>query len=84
LPTNLVIKFKINKKMSENLTSVQLQSYYKEKLSKKEKTEFLKYLMVTFDYSYNSIQQKMSGSADLNKRDIILIGEVVKNESWRQ
>ena len=70
--------------MSENLTGVQLQSYYKEKLSKKEKSEFLKYLIVQFDYSYASIQQKMTGAAELNKRDIILIGDVVEKESWRQ
>lgn len=69
--------------MSENLSGLQLQLYYKEKLNRKEKSEFLKFLMVQFDYTYNSIQQKMTGASNLNKRDIILISEVVKNESWR-
>lgn len=70
--------------MSQNLTSLQLQLYYKEKLSRKEKSEFLKYLMIEFDYSYASIQQKMTGCAEFNKRDLILIGNVVEEESWRR
>ena len=84
LPTNLMIKIKINKKMSENLTSVQLQEYYRDKLNKKEKSSLLKYLMIEFDYSYASIQGKMSGQLAMNKRDEILIGEVIREESWRQ
>ena len=79
-----MIKFKLNKKMGENLTDVQLQLYYKEKLGRKEKSRFLKYLMDTFDYSYQSIQQKLTGRCGLNKRDIILIGHVVEKELWRQ
>lgn len=70
--------------MSGNLTGVQLQSYYKEKLSKKEKSRFLKYLIAEFDYSYQTIQQKMTGGAEMNKRDLILIGDVVEKESWKQ
>lgn len=70
--------------MSENMTGLELQLYYKEQLTKKEKSDFLKYLMITFDYSYASIQAKMSGNAELNKRDLILISDVVKEESWRQ
>lgn len=69
--------------MSGNLTSLQLQLYYKNKLDRQEKSQFLKYLMAEFDYSYSSIQQKMTGAAELNKRDIILISEVVKNEAWK-
>lgn len=69
--------------MKENLTVVQLKSYYS-KLGKKDKSSFLKYLMVTFDYSYASIQQKMTGGAEMNKRDLILIGDVVEKESWKQ
>lgn len=82
LPTNLVMKFETNKKMSENFEALQLREYY-EKLTKKEKSDFLKYLLVEFDYSYNSIQQKMTGKADMNKRDCILIGSVVEDEKWR-
>lgn len=72
----------MDKENNENLTEVGLQAYYKE-LGKKEKSEFIKYLMVEFSYSYASIQQKMTGKAGFNKRDLILIGEVVKNELWR-
>ena len=72
----------MDKEIYENLTDVGLQSYYK-KLGKKEKSEFIKYLMVQFSYSYASIQQKMTGKAGFNKRDLILIGDVVKNELWR-
>lgn len=70
--------------MNKNLTSLELQSYYKDKLKKKEKSVFLKYLMLEFGYSYSSIQQKMTGGAELNKRDLVLIGHVVENESWKQ
>ena len=70
--------------MKKNLTSLELQSYYKDKLKKKEKSVFLKYLMLEFGYSYSSIQQKMTGGAELNKRDLVLIGHVVENESWKQ
>ena len=72
----------MNKENSENLTDVGLQSYYKN-LGKKEKSEFIKYLMVEFNYSYNSIQQKLTGKAGLNKRDLILIDHVIKNELWK-
>lgn len=74
----------MDKKMSRNFTGLQLQLYYKETLNRQEKSQFLKYLMVQFDYSYSSIQQKMTGATELNKRDLILIGDVVENESWRQ
>lgn len=70
--------------MNKNLTSLELQSYYKDKLKKKEKSVFLKYLMLEFGYSYSSIQQKMTGGAEMNKRDLVLIGHVVENESWKQ
>ena len=72
----------MNKEIDENLTEVGLQAYYK-KLGRKEKSELIRYLMVEFCYSYNSIQQKLTGKADLNKRDLILIGEVIKEELWR-
>ena len=69
--------------MCKNLTSVELQCYYREKLSKPEKSQLLKYLMVQFDYSYASIQSKLTGKAEMNKRDIILIGDTIENESWK-
>ena len=69
--------------MSENFTILGLQSYYKG-LTKSEKSSLIEYLMVTFGYKYSSLQSKLSGKHDLNKRDLILIGEVVQNESWKQ
>lgn len=69
--------------MSKNLTGVQLQSYYEE-LSKKEKSKLLKYLITAFDYSYQSIQQKLTGGAELNKRDLFVINSVVSGELWRE
>lgn len=70
--------------MSKNFTPMELQCYYRETLSKKEKSQFMKYLMIEFGYSYSSIQQKLTGICDMNKRDLILIGNVVENESWKQ
>jgi Ca2+-binding EF-hand superfamily protein len=72
----------MDKENNENLTEVGLQAYYKE-LGRKEKSELIRYLMVEFNYSYNSIQQKLTGKANFNKRDLILIGYVVKSELWR-
>ena len=69
--------------MSEILTGVQLQSYY-EDLSKKEKSKLLRYLISTFDYSSQSIQQKLTGRAELNKRDLFVINSVVSSELWRE
>lgn len=68
--------------MSEKMTSVELKSYYSG-LSKKEKGELLRHLVKKFDYSYSSVQQKLHGNADLNARDIILIGNEVEDESWK-
>ena len=68
--------------MTENFSSVELQSYYSN-LGKKDKSVFLKYMVRQFDYSYSSIQQKMTGQATLNARDIIIIGESIKSESWK-
>lgn len=70
--------------MSENFSVLQLRSYYQNQLTKKEKSDFLRYLIVEFEYSYTSIQQKLTGAAEMNKRDLILIGSVVENEKWRE
>lgn len=67
----------------EIMTSVKLQAYYQENLTKKEKSKLLTYLIQQFDYSYTSLQQKMTGKAEFNKRDLILIGEVINTESWK-
>lgn len=83
MPTNLTIKFLMSKKMSENFTELGLQSYYKS-LTKSEKSSLIEYLMVKFGYRYASLQSKLSGKHFLNKRDLILIGEVIQNESWKQ
>ncbi len=73
----------MTKKKDDFFEPVRLQNYYSE-LSKNEKSDFLKYLMVEFDYGYASLQAKMTGKASLNKRDIILIGKVIKEETWKQ
>ncbi len=83
MPTKLAIKTEKTKQMSNFLTEVELQAYYKEKLCKKEKGELLRYLMIEFDYNYHSLQRKLVGKDSMNKRDIILIGETIRNESWK-
>lgn len=72
----------MDKENNENLTEVGLQAYYKG-LGRKEKSELIRYLMVEFNYSYNSIQQKLTGKAGLNKRDLILIDHVIRNGLWK-
>lgn len=69
--------------MSEKLTGLQLQLYYND-LTKKEKAELIKFLMIRFDYSYCSIRNKFLGTSEFNKRDLILLGDVITEESWRQ
>ena len=72
--------------MVENLTGVELQLHYKEKLGKKEKGKFLRYLIAEFDYSYNSIQGKLTGipGYELNARDVFIINSVIREDKWRQ
>ncbi len=82
MPTNLTIKFKMDKKKNRILSNVELQSFYND-LSKKEKSEFLKFLIREFDYSYSAIQSKMTGSSEMNRRDVILISNVVTSELWK-
>lgn len=74
----------MGKKIIENLTSEQLQLYYREQLSKKEKSKFLTYLISRFEYSYTSIQAKMTGLTDMNARDVFVISSVINDESWKQ
>lgn len=81
--TNLVIKNVINKKMAEKVTGLELQCYYREKLSKKEKSALLSYLMTQFGYKYCTIRNKFAGLSEFNMRDLALITPVYRNESWR-
>ena len=74
----------MNKEMDKKMTSEQLQLYYREQLSKKEKSKFLTYLISRFEYSYTSIQAKMTGLVDMNARDVFVISSVINDESWKQ
>ncbi len=82
LPTNLTIKIVFNKSMPQNFTQLELQDYY-QNLDRIEKSNLLNYLQVNFDYKYVSIQNKMTGKAKMNKRDLIIISGVINDQTWK-
>ena len=79
---NLAIKNEINKKMSKNLTQLELQFYYSG-LSKKDKGDFMLYLTKEYEYKSSTLQKKLTGVLECDKRDLILIGDAVQSEAWR-
>nr|DAW02207.1 MAG TPA: hypothetical protein [Caudoviricetes sp.] len=65
--------------------SIDLQVYYAA-LSKKDKSNLLTYLMVTYDMNYNTIRRKLSGSEGyyLNTLERIACLEAKDNEiKWK-
>ena len=68
--------------MSKNLTQLALECYYS-KLSRKDKGDFMLYLTQEFGYKSSTLQKKLTGILQCDKRDLILIGETIENESWK-
>ena len=71
----------MQEKKPKNSTIV-VQDYYAA-LSKKEKSELMNYLIVNYDFRYNTIQQKLSGKSLFNARDLLVVSTVIKEQLWK-
>lgn len=63
-------------------TAIVVQDYYAN-LSKKEKSLLMNYLIVHYDFRYNTIQQKLSGKSEFNPRDLLVVSTVIKEQLWK-
>lgn len=63
-------------------TAIVVQDYYAD-LSKKEKSKLMNYLIVHYDFRYNTIQQKLSGKSEFNPRDLLVVSTVIKEQLWK-
>ena len=63
-------------------TAIVVQDHYAE-LSKKEKSQLMNYLIVHYDFRYNTIQQKLSGKSEFNPRDLLVVSTVIKEQLWK-
>lgn len=71
--------------MKYNFDSLNLEGYYAN-LSQKEKSLFLRYLMVEYDLGYSTIRQKLAGTCNskLNTLERMACHEAIeKEELWR-
>ena len=83
LPTNLRIIIGMNKKTSEKLTQMGLESYY-QTLSKGEKGKALVYIAMYLDISYPSLQGKFTGKQKFTTAELIALEPIINDELWRQ
>lgn len=63
-------------------SAITINDYYA-KLSKKEKSQILGYLITHYGFRYNTIQQKLTGKSEFNPRDLLAVKTVIKEELWR-
>lgn len=63
-------------------SAITINDYYA-KLSKKEKSQILGYLITHYGFRYNTIQQKLTGKSDFNPRDMLVVQTVINENLWR-
>ncbi len=63
-------------------SAITINDYYA-KLSKKEKSQILGYLITHYGFRYNTIQQKLTGKSDFNPRDMLVVQTVINEDLWR-
>lgn len=71
--------------MEHNFDSLNLEVYYS-KLSKKDKSKYLKYLMINYGLNYNTIRRKLSGAMgyNLNTLERLACKDAIEKEAeWR-
>jgi hypothetical protein len=71
--------------MDEKKERVNPRDYY-QKLNRKEKSEFLNYLLLNFGMNYSTIRRKLSRTplGELTKLEMMTINNVIENELWKQ
>lgn len=60
-----------------------ISDYYRS-LDKKEKAKLLNYLMRVFDFKYTTLNTKLNGHSEFNRRDAEVINKVIVHELWKQ
>lgn len=60
-----------------------ISDYYRS-LDKKEKAKLLNYLMRVFDFKYATLNTKLNGHREFNRRDAEVINKVIVHELWKQ
>lgn len=71
--------------MEHNFDSLNLEVYYS-KLSKMDKSKYLRYLMIKYDLKYNTIRRKLSGAVgyNLNTLERLACKEAIEKEAeWK-
>ena len=63
-------------------SAITISDYYA-KLSKKEKSQILGYLITHYGFRYNTIQQKLTGKSDFNPRDMLVVQTVINEGLWK-
>lgn len=61
---------------------ITVQGYYAS-LSKKEKSQLIKFLMDKYGFCYNTVQQKLTGRTMFNPRDLLVVTTVINQSLWK-
>ena len=71
-----------NKKMTENLTALSLESYCSE-LTKSERRRFLLCVAMKLDVSYFSVSRKLVGKQQWKPAELSMISSIIRDGEWK-
>lgn len=66
----------------KELTPVAIRDYYKS-LSKKDKGNFLQFLVANCDLGYSTLINRLAGRSEFHRPEIIIISEIIEGELWK-
>lgn len=74
----------MNKKLVDEKSVIDLRAYYKN-LGRKNRGNFLRFLVTEYGMGYSTIINKLNGRLRMTKTDIFLLNLATKNELlWKQ
>ncbi len=74
----------MNKTFEGKSKVVTIRDYY-QKLRRRDKGEFLKFLVSEFGLGYTTMSTKLNGGAKITKTDAVLLSQAIERESeWKQ
>lgn len=73
----------MNKKKTEKLTQMGLESYY-QTLCRGDRGKMLLHVASFLGISYQSVQGKFTGKQKFSNAELIAIQPVIEDESWRK
>lgn len=74
----------MNKTFEGKSEVVTIRDYY-QKLRRRDKGEFLKFLVSEFGLGYSTMSTKLNGGAKITKTDAVLLSQAIERESeWKQ